>query len=235
MVPRILRWVLDISLILSCLILASLKTRHGRNIISFYFFLFITGHEETAGEICHQYSSVVTAVFPYSRTIKLQYTLLEDYWECVRQPARLPVLTWVLSSVPPGNNVPHRVRNGYNNIPCHSCVCGFCVIGLIQGLLQEAVCHWHTRHGAASASEPSEDQDSWEGCTYESDTCFVPNGTVGWGTALQARRSRIQFPMVSVIFHWHNTSCHSLVLGLTQPQTEISTRNFSLGVMAVDV
>jgi len=100
------------SLILSCLVLASLKTRHGRNIISFYFFLFITGranfiaravcewthvtvavlfcscsllctsnsdwatenevgrsvsvngNEEPAGEICHQYSSVVTKIIP---------------------------------------------------------------------------------------------------------------------------------------------------------------------------
>jgi len=54
--------------------------------------------------MCHQYSSVVTTIIPYSRTIKLQYTLLGDYWECVR-PARLPVLTWVPSSVPPGNNI----------------------------------------------------------------------------------------------------------------------------------
>ena len=64
----------------------------------------VNGNEEPAGEICHQYSSVVTAVIPYSHTIKLQYTLLRDYWECVR-PARLPVLTWVPSSVPPGNNI----------------------------------------------------------------------------------------------------------------------------------
>jgi len=34
--------VLVISQIYSCLVLASLKTRHGRNIISFHFFLFIT-------------------------------------------------------------------------------------------------------------------------------------------------------------------------------------------------
>jgi len=35
--------MLVISLIYSCLFLASLKTRHGRNIITFYFCLFITG------------------------------------------------------------------------------------------------------------------------------------------------------------------------------------------------
>ena len=61
----------------------------------------VNGNDEPAGEICHQYTSVVTAIIPYSRTIKLQYTVLGDYWECVR-PARLPVLTWVPSSDPLG-------------------------------------------------------------------------------------------------------------------------------------
>ena len=64
----------------------------------------VNGNEEPAGEICHQYSSVVTAIIPYLHTIKLQYILLGDYWEFVR-PARHPVLTWVPSSVPPGNNI----------------------------------------------------------------------------------------------------------------------------------
>jgi len=129
--------------------LLSKQTRHGRNIISFYFFLFISGStkcycvshvridagnssclvlqlqsvvyleqrlskrmklddqwvltvmKSPTGEKCHQYSSVVTAIIPYLCTIKLQYTLLWDYWECVR-PAWLPVLTWVLSSFPLG-------------------------------------------------------------------------------------------------------------------------------------
>jgi len=39
----------------------------------------VNGNEEPAGEICHQYSSVATAIIPYSSTIKLQYTLLWDY------------------------------------------------------------------------------------------------------------------------------------------------------------
>ena len=62
------------------------------------------GNEESAGKNCHRYILVVNAITPYSCTIKLQYTLLGDYWVCVR-PARLPVLTWVPSSVPPGNNI----------------------------------------------------------------------------------------------------------------------------------
>ena len=63
----------------------------------------LTVMKSPSGDICHQYSSVVTAIIRYSRTIKLQYTLLGDYWLCVR-PTRLPVLTWVPSSVPRGNN-----------------------------------------------------------------------------------------------------------------------------------
>jgi len=64
----------------------------------------VNGNKEPAGEICHPYSSIVTAIIPYSSTIKLQYTLPGDYWVCVR-PTRLPVLTWVPSSIPPENNI----------------------------------------------------------------------------------------------------------------------------------
>ena len=34
------------------------------------------------------------------------------------------------------------------------------------------------------------------------------------------------------IFHWHNPSSHNMALGLTQPLTEMSTRNISWGVKA---
>jgi len=34
------------------------------------------------------------------------------------------------------------------------------------------------------------------------------------------------------IFHWHNPSGHTMALGLTQPLTEISTKNISPGVKA---
>jgi len=53
---------------------------------------------------------------------------------------------------------------------------------------------------------------------------------VGWGTALQVGRSRVRFPMVSLeFFHWHNPSGRTMALGLTQPLTEMSTRNISWG------
>jgi hypothetical protein len=34
------------------------------------------------------------------------------------------------------------------------------------------------------------------------------------------------------IFHWHNPSCRTMALGLTQPLTELSTRNISWRVKA---
>ena len=37
---------------------------------------------------------------------------------------------------------------------------------------------------------------------------------------------------VTGIFHWHNPSSHTMALGLTQPPTEMSTRNISWGVKA---
>jgi hypothetical protein len=37
---------------------------------------------------------------------------------------------------------------------------------------------------------------------------------------------------VTGIFHRHNPSIHTVALGLTQPPTEMSTRNISLGLKA---
>jgi len=55
-------------------------------------------------------------------------------------------------------------------------------------------------------------------------------GAVGWGTALQAGRSRVPFLMVSLeIFIWHNPSGHTVALGLSQPLIEMSTKNTSWG------
>jgi hypothetical protein len=40
--------------------------------------------------------------------------------------------------------------------------------------------------------------------------------------------SRVRFQIVSLeIFYWHNPSDHTMVLGLTQPLTEMSSRNIS--------
>jgi hypothetical protein len=48
-------------------------------------------------------------------------------------------------------------------------------------------------------------------------------GAVGWGTALQAGRSRVRFPMASSEFFIDNPAGRTMALGLTQPLTEIST------------
>jgi hypothetical protein len=115
------------------------------------------------------------------------YTMFRGSVKCTGYPFRSPVSR----SLPlPCVTLCHHISTGlYHrkkktkgvkvwrwNVLCHSCVCGFCVIGHIQGLLQETVCHWHKGLGATAASEPFEDQDSWAWCTYESDLCSLPNG-----------------------------------------------------------
>jgi hypothetical protein len=53
---------------------------------------------------------------------------------------------------------------------------------------------------------------------------------VGWGTMLQAGRSRIQFPIRSLIlFNWPNPSSCTVALGSTQLLTEMNTRNLPGG------
>ena len=54
-------------------------------------------------------------------------------------------------------------------------------------------------------------------------------GAVGSATTLQAGRSRVRFPMVSLKFFRHNPSSRTMVLGLTQPLIQMSTRNISWG------
>jgi hypothetical protein len=61
------------------------------------------------------------------------------------------------------------------------------------------------------------------------------SGSIWWciwlDTLLQARRSQVWFPMgVIGIFHWLNPSDHIMALELTQPLTEISTRDIYSGV-----
>ena len=61
-------------------------------------------------------------------------------------------------------------------------------------------------------------------CPYLHYFIGVRVGAVGWGTAPHVRRSAVRFPMISLEFF--------MVLGLTQPLTEMSTRNISWGVKA---
>ena len=69
--------------------------------------------------------------------------------------------------------------------------------------------------------------------TTTTTTTGVRRSAVGWGTALQAGRSRVRFPIVSTgIFHWHNPSGRTVALGSAQSLTEISARNTSWRVKA---
>jgi len=57
---------------------------------------------------------------------------------------------------------------------------------------------------------------------------------VGWGTALQVKRSRVRFPVVSLEFLIDNLPGRTVALWLTQPPTETSTGNIFWGVKAAD-
>ena len=57
----------------------------------------------------------------------------------------------------------------------------------------------------------------------------VRGGAVGWGSALQVGRSRVRFPIVSLEFFIDIIFLATMALGLTQPLTEINTRNISWG------
>jgi hypothetical protein len=52
---------------------------------------------------------------------------------------------------------------------------------------------------------------------------------VGWGTMLQAGRSRVWVPMRCIFFNWPNPSSRTMALGSTQPLPEMSTRNLPGG------
>jgi hypothetical protein len=98
------------------------------------------------------------------------------------------------------------------------CKCvGFLVSDILKVYAQmDSVLHYHCHESH---------------CDMISDTVLerlgARGGAVGWGTALQVRRS-----WVIGIFNWHNPSGCTMTLGLTQPLTEMSTRNISWEVKA---
>jgi hypothetical protein len=56
------------------------------------------------------------------------------------------------------------------------------------------------------------------------------SNVVGWGTMLQAGRSRVRVPMRWIFFNLLNPSSRTMALGSTQPLTEMSIRNLPGGV-----
>jgi hypothetical protein len=55
------------------------------------------------------------------------------------------------------------------------------------------------------------------------------DNVVGWGTMLQAGRSPFRVPDEVDFFKWPNSSSRTMVLGSTQPLTEMSTKNLPGG------
>ena len=67
----------------------------------------------------------------------------------------------------------------------------------------------------------------------------IPHGVTRWcsywDTALKSRKVAGSIPDGGPgIFHWHNPSGRTMVLGLTRPLIEMSTGNISWGVKAAD-
>jgi hypothetical protein len=63
---------------------------------------------------------------------------------------------------------------------------------------------------------------------------YVRGSVVGWGTMLQAGRSRDRFSIRLLIFFsdWSNPFSRTLALGSTRPLTEMRTRNLPGGQRA---
>ena len=84
--------------------------------------------------------------------------------------------------------------------------------------------HFHTKN------EYAEESPRCSVYTLPISFFWPPGGAVGWGTALQAGRSRVRFPDdVTGVSYWHDPSGRIMALGSTQPVTEMSTRNISWG------
>jgi hypothetical protein len=73
----------------------------------------------------------------------------------------------------------------------------------------------------------------WTHRTFLNVVCLSYEGArgsvVGWGTMLQAGRSPVRVLGEVDFFNWPNPSSRTMALGLTQPQTEMSTRNLPGG------
>jgi hypothetical protein len=59
---------------------------------------------------------------------------------------------------------------------------------------------------------------------FYTSTITARGSGVGWGTMLQAGRSRVRVPMRWIFFNWPNPSSRTMALGSTQPLTEMSTK-----------
>jgi hypothetical protein len=68
------------------------------------------------------------------------------------------------------------------------------------------------------------------GSTLKPTDMRARGSVVGWGTMLQAGKSRVRDPMRWIFSIWPNPSSRPMTLGSTQPLTEMRTRNLPGGI-----
>jgi hypothetical protein len=95
--------------------------------------------------------------------------------------------------------------------------------------------YWqHTHHSDAPCTPPSTYAiDITDLFTFKMYSLWygARGSVVGWGTVLQAGRSRVRFPITSLDFflNLRNISSRTMALGSTQPLTEMTIRNLTWG------
>jgi hypothetical protein len=157
----------------------------------------------------------------------LQYSLLHvvQHFRALFNCPKMSVITcWLCCSV--------RVARGSGMMSFVRFTLRFCLDFVSFGIVDCKVLHWLHHYAMWNPQEEVLDVPLFLLGLVHQFTILrgACGGAVGWGTALQAGRSRVQFPMVSMgFFHWHNPSGHTLALGLTQPLKEMNTRNVSWG------
>ena len=101
----------------------------------------VNGNEEPTGEICHQYSSVVTAIIPSLHN----KTPVHSTWRLLRVRAACPTprLNQSYELRPSWEHhlryVPHRVRNGYNSFVLSFAV-QKCKVNNVQEFVGDCCC-----------------------------------------------------------------------------------------------
>jgi hypothetical protein len=120
------------------------------------------------------------------------------------------------------------------------------VVGVVARVVHKTHCrvcpHWHIWTFAVSCGmlgyRSGCDEDPrvcWDAATWQfvnNCRCFRRNPEYAVAQLVEVVGS-IPDGVIG-IFHWYNPSCRTMILELTQPLTEMSTRNISCGVKAAD-
>jgi hypothetical protein len=76
---------------------------------------------------------------------------------------------------------------------------------------------------------PRSQKPNWSDTNKTAGKMGAHGSVVGWGTMLQAGRSRVRIPMRWIFFNWPNPSSRTMAPGSTQALTEMSTRKIPEG------